>query len=227
MIDETGQKERMAPDSQSSQSQSDDSEREDSLSQQLSTLEVQNRSLQQQVRESERERERLSSLLETSRAYSPDIGPGGKPLPSQLLDGRPVLKEMEKGDGLSGGAQSHLLSAQHQFDEEEEGEEEEETGDDLLSQLLTEKSHLEVKLRKLQERNDILQLHLAEQQELVASRAELNNDLQKDIEVLRSENSHISAELGRSEEEKEHGQAVNDELRQKLTVCEKKLTQVR
>lgn len=214
MSDETGQKERILPD-QSSQSQSDDSEREDSLSQQLSMLEIQNRTLQQQIRDSERERERLSSLLETSRsssgAYSPDIGPGGKPLQSRVLDGRPVLKERERGDSFAGGAS-------------------EDPDKDLLSRingLLTEKNHLEVRLRQVLEENEALQLDLAEQQGIVIKGAELNSDLRKDIEVLRSENSHVSAELGRVEEERDSIQLANKELRENLTRCEKKLDQVR
>ena len=214
MSDETGQKERMLPDSQSSQSQSDDSEREDSLSQQLSILEGQNRTLQQQIRDSERERERLSSLLETSRSpsgtYSPDMGPGGKPLPSRVLDGRPVLKEREREDSFSGGAN-------------------EDPDKDLLSRinrLLTEKNHIEVRLRQLLEENQVLQVDLAEQQSAVSKGAELNNDLRKDIEVLRSENLHVSAELGRVEEERGSIQLLNKELRVNLNTCEEKLAQV-
>ena len=214
MSDETGQKERMLPDSQSSQSQSDDSEREDTLSQQLSVLEVQNRTLQQQIRDSEKERERLSSLLETSRssggAYSPDIGPGGKPLPSRVLDGRPVLKDRERVDSFTGGAN-------------------EDPDKDLLSRingLLMEKNHLEVRLRQVLEENQVLQLELAEQQGVVSKGAELNSDLRKDIEVLRSENSHVSAELGRVEKERDGVELVNKELRENLTHCEEKLAKV-
>ena len=213
----------MLPDSQSSQNQLDDSEREDTLSQQLSSLAVQNRSLQLQIRESERERERLSSLLETNRSFSPDIGSSGKPLPSQLLDGRLLVQE-----GVDSGDRE---LQQHRFVEEEEEEEEErvdlDSSQSELTRLQEENSHLEKKLAELTEKVNSLQKQVDEQQASITNSAELNSDLQKDIEVLRNENCHVSAELGRVESERDGVVTAKENLREKLLVCEKKLSQVR
>ena len=96
--EETGQKERMIPYGEttspgfSSQSQSDDSEREDgALNHQIALLTVKNNNLQQQLKERELERDRLREQLELQRQernsrtpYSPTG------LPSRLLDGRKV-----------------------------------------------------------------------------------------------------------------------------------------
>ena len=35
--------------------------------------------------------------------YSPDIGPGGKVLPSRVLDGRAVLKDRDRSDSVETG----------------------------------------------------------------------------------------------------------------------------
>ena len=100
--EETGQKETVIPyctettsPAFSSQSQSDDSEREDSgLSAQIAILRNQNRHLLRQLREQEEERDGLREQLEThQQEKSPFSPPPG--LPSRVLDGRKVLHERE------------------------------------------------------------------------------------------------------------------------------------
>ena len=51
-------------------------------------------------------------------------------------------------------------------------------------------------------------------------------DLEKDIEVLRSENSHLSKALSSMEEERDNARHHKADLQRKLSLCETKLSEV-
>ena len=109
--EETGQKESMIPYGEttspgfSSQSHSDDSEREDeALTHQVALLTVKNNSLQKQLKERELERDRLKEQLELQRQECNSCTPYSPTgLPLRLLDGRNVLKDSMSGLATGSG----------------------------------------------------------------------------------------------------------------------------
>lgn len=159
-------------------------------------------------------------MLEASR-QSPDIGPGGKPLPSRVLDGRPVLHKKDLTSELE-----RTLSPQPHFEEEEEEEEKDQELTSRINKLLCEKRQLVGQLSALRMEKNHLEAELGEQQVLLAQSNEENSDFRKDIELLRSESSHVSTELARAEQERDNAIAATSELQQKLSDCEQQLAEV-
>ena len=124
------------------------------------------------------------------------------------------------------GVDSKEELQQHHF-VEENGREELDSHQSELTRLQAENSRLERKLAELTERVNALQQLVDDQQARYTDSVELNSDLQKDIEVLRNENCHVSAELGRVESERDGVVSAKEELRERLVICEKKLAQVK
>ena len=238
--EETGQKERVVPYCEttspafSSQSQSDDSEREDSgLSAQIVILTTQNRKLQQQLREREQERDGLRERLESHQPdtsvrvpYPPPAG-----LPSRVLDGRKVLRERDTKNDVStsvqtlgSGGKSFAAARDPRwknFDEVEGLSER-----DLLAKLENLKRlnvDLECRLRETSEEKRRAEMELKWQREAFVKAQEREQDLSKDIEVLRDENSHHSGAISKLQVEREGLQTENETLQEELTAASEKL----
>ena len=256
--EETGQKERMIPYGEttspgfSSQSQSDDSEREDgALTHQIALLTVKNNSLQKQLKERELERDRLREQLELQRQernsrtpYSPTG------LPSRLLDGRKVLRDSISGLATGSGGPTPLSPSAHSptthspryrtppggasggtIDPGRKG-----FLDTFAAELMASAERVQME-NSLKRKNAELERHLCEvteekiylehelqkQKEAFAKIQVREQDLSKDIEILRDENSHHTGAIGRLKTEREGLQTENDSLHEELHAVTEKL----
>ena len=253
--EETGQKERMIPYGEttspgfSSQSQSDDSEREDgALTNQIALLTVKNNNLQKQLKERELERDRLREQLELQRQdrnLRTPYSPTG--LPSRLLDGRKVLRDSIPG--LASGVGPSLSPSPHSPSSHSPrfstppgsaGGNAMDPGhkgflDSFAAELLA--SAERVQLENLKRKNLELERHLHEvseekrhiehelqrQREAFAKIQVREQDLSKDIEILRDENSHHSGAINRLKSERDGLQTENDSLHEELHTASEKL----
>ena len=252
--EETGQKERMIPYGEttspgfSSQSQSDDSEREDgALNHQIALLTVKNNNLQQQLKERELERDRLREQLELQRQernsrtpYSPTG------LPSRLLDGRKVLRDsipgLASGSGApaSPSAQSPTThspryrtppgSSGGTMDPGRKGfldtfaaELQARAERVQMENLKRKNAELERHLRDVSEEKKHLEYELQKQKEAFATIQVREQDLSKDIEILRDENSHHTGAINRLKTERDGLQTESDSLHEELHAVTEKL----
>ena len=247
--EETGQKERMIPYGEttspgfSSQSQSDDSEREDgALTHQIALLTVKNNNLQKQLREREIERDRLRDQLELQRqernARTP-YSPTG--LPSRLLDGRKVLRDSYPGGSIPPHSPSSnspsAISPRFRTPSGGAGIDPGRKGflDTFAAELLAsaervqmenlkrKNSELECRLHDVSEENRHLEHELQKQKEALAKVQVREQDLSKDIEILRDENSHHSSAINRLQSESDRLQTENETLHEELQVISEKL----
>lgn len=251
--EETGQKERMIPYVEttspgfSSQSQSDDSEREDSaLTNQIALLTVKNNNLQKQLKERELERDRLREQLELQRQernsrtpYSPTG------LPSRLLDGRKVLRDSipglgsgvgppispshsplthsprlrtptgASGDGMDPGHKGFLDTFAAELIARAERVQ--------LENLKRKNAELERHLHEVSEEKRHLEYEIQRQKEALAKIQIREQDLSKDIEILRDENSHHSSDINKLTSERDELQTENDSLHEELHTISEKL----
>ena len=222
----------------SSQSQSDDSEREDcGLSAQIVILTNQNRELQQQLREREQERDGLRKRLELRQKETSLRAPYSQPagLPSRVLDGRKVLRERETKNEAPASLQIHNSSGNRaksftgvrdphwkSFDEVDEavGERELQTKLESLKRLNVD---LDCRLRDVSEEKRRAEVELKRQREAFVKAQEREQDLSKDIAVLRDENSHHSGAILKLQVEREGLQKENETLQEELSAASEKL----
>ena len=256
--EETGQKERMIPYGEttspgfSSQSQSDDSEREDgALTHQIALLTVKNNSLQKQLKEREIERDRLREQLELQRQernsrtpYSPTG------LPSRLLDGRKVLRDSISSLATGSGGPTPISPSAHSptthsprfrtppggasggsVDPGRKGFLDTFAAELMASaervqmenNLRRKNTDLERHLRDVTEEKNYLELELQKQKEAFAKIQVREQDLSKDIETLRDENSHHTGAINRLKSERDGLQTENDSLHEELHAVTEKL----
>ena len=251
--EETGQKERMIPYGEttspgfSSQSQSDDSEREDSaLTNQIALLTVKNNNLQKQLKERELERDRLREQLELQRQernsrtpYSPTG------LPSRLLDGRKVLRDSisSLGSGVgpplspsqsplahsprlrtpSGGSGEGMDPGHKGFLDTFAAELIARAERMQLENLKQKNAELERHLHEVSEEKRHLEYELQRQKEALAKIQIREQDLSKDIEILRDENSHHTSDINKLTTERDELQTENDSLHEELHTISEKL----
>ena len=78
-------------------------------------------------------------------------------------------------------------------------------------------------LQEISQQNSALLQDIANEKKQAQLRTK---DLEKDIEVLRSENSHLSKALSLMEEERDNARHHRAETQRKLSSCETKLTEV-
>ena len=246
--EETGQKETVIPyctettsPAFSSQSQSDDSEREDSgLSAQIAILRNQNRQLLRQLREREEERDGLREQLETHQQekslFSPPPG-----LPSRVLDGRKVLREREvKAEAIailrarlpssssssSSSSSNKVLGSPRRKNFDELADVERSSDRESLAKiegLKRENAELESHLREISEDKRRIEKDLKHHKEAFVKVQEREQELLKDIEVLRDENSHHSGAISKLQAERESLQSENITLHDELTTATEKL----
>ena len=81
-------------------------------------------------------------------------------------------------------------------------------------------------MRELKETNHTLQREVTVQRDSIAKTHDLTNDLKKDVDLLRSENSKLISTLRKTEKERDGLQVEKQELQGKFSVCENKLMQV-
>ena len=224
---ETGQKERIVSYGEttspafSSQSQSDDSEREDNaLSTQIAHLMIQNQQLLKVVQEREQERNRLYEQLQSQERPSITLKPPPG-LPSKLLDGRFLRENRSRDDWLSSRKGYSELSSgasntSLQHDEEME----------LVSRmqlLQRDNSDLADHLHKVSEEKKRVESDLAHKREAFAKIQKREQDLGKDIEILRDENSHHSGAISKLQEERNGLKSENKTLHAELAAVTDKL----
>ena len=237
----------------SSQSQSDDSEREDSaLTNQIALLTVKNNNLQKQLKERELERDRLREQLELQRQERNSRAPYSPTgLPSRLLDGRKVLRDSIPG--LATGVSQPLSPSPHSPSSHSPryrtppssaggsgsggGMDPGHKGflDSFAAELLA--SAERVQMENLKRKNSELERHLHEvseekrhlenelqrQKEAFTKIQVREQDLSKDIEILRNENSHHSGAINRLKSERDGLQTENDSLQEELQTITEKL----
>ena len=259
--EETGQKERMIPYGEttspgfSSQSQSDDSEREDgALTHQIALLTVKNNSLQKQLNERELERDRLREQLELQRQernsrtpYSPTG------LPSRLLDGRKVLRDSISGLATGSGVPTPCSPSAHSpvthsprfrtppggasggtVDPGRKG-----FLDSFAAELMASAERVQMEnslkrknvdlerhLREVTEEKKYLEHELQKQKEAFAKMQVREQDLSKDIEILRDENSHHTGAINKLKTERDGLQTENDTLHEELHAVREKLNKI-
>jgi DNA repair exonuclease SbcCD ATPase subunit len=234
----------------SSQSQSDDSEREDgALTHQIAILTVKNNSLQKQLNERELERDRLREQLELQRQernsrtpYSPTG------LPSRLLDGRKVLRDSISGLATGSGGPTPVSPSAHspttthspRFRTPASGGTVDPGRKGFLDTFATElmasaerlqmennlkrmNADLERHLREVTEENKYLEHELQKQKEAFAKMQVREQDLSKDIEILRDENSHHTGAINKLKTERDGLQTENDTLHEELHAVTEKL----
>lgn len=239
---ETGQKERdilysaaygeTTSPAFSSQSQSDDSEREDNaLSAQIALLATRNHQLQQLLQDREQERDRLREQLETQRQDRLPRMPSS--LPSKLLDGRflrdpPPLREtagtkteeppvQNHVPGVGDGSRSPLVVR---------ADESQSQTRDYLHQIETlqrSNTELERSFREVSDEKRRLEAELTHQRETLSKIQEREQDLSKDIETLRNENSYHASAVSKLTTEREGLQLENTTLRDDVTIITEKL----
>ena len=233
----------ISPGFSSSQSQSDDSEREDTaLSQQIRKLTLHNQQLQEQLKVREQERDRLNEQLESQRvehgissAYSP---PG---LPSRVLDGRKVIREHEpstlaspppfppsraargKGGGYGGGSNSGSSSKKKKDYSKAALPESEQEVVGPVEALQRSNLELERRLHEVIEDKRRVEIELSSQKVAFVKIHEREQDLSKDIEILRDENSHHSTAIAKLKDERDSLHVENVNLHDEFTALTDKL----
>ena len=214
LVSETGQKERVSFGDTASPApgQSDEREPEDhALSVQISALTQRNQELQTLLQDRESERDRLREALETQRQQQqPGLRPPYSPpgLPSKVLDGRSLMVRLSRdGTGASTWGK--------------EGEGQDAAG--RLESLQQMNSDLERRLSETREECRRGEAELGRQREALARIQEREQDLAKDIEVLRNENSHQSGIIGKLASERDSLRSANKTLQAEAVGVAEKL----
>ncbi len=234
---ETGQKERVVSYGEttspafSSQSLSDDSEREDNaLASQIAALTRHNQDLVKQLHDHEQERDRLRQQLETQRHDRGFRSPQSpSTLPSKLLDGR-FLRETRTHEEEPVTQAGRLPSSGRQGAYDDFPRSGRTPGPGGMGDLLAEinalhraNHELEMRLQQTLEEKRRVESELARNRDVFKKVQEREQDLAKDIAILRNENSHHTGAVAKLSGERDRLQSTNAGLQQDLATVSEKL----